>query len=174
MSNDLLDHDVESYEQTRINIYGARGVLIGSQGPSWIHSASNEHSTLYNWQLYNAKNIYLGAIQSETPYFQAGQTDALRPYAPENRFPSDPEFPDCKETNGFDTCKESWALRIIKSQNVYMYGGGFYSFFQDYKENCAKHGKACQDKLLETDYSENIWLYNIYTVGSKEVMSPQG
>jgi hypothetical protein len=37
-----------------------------------------------------------------------------------------------------DTCRESWAFRILDSTHVYLYGGGFYSFFQDYKDTCAK------------------------------------
>jgi hypothetical protein len=151
--------------------------LIESEGPSWIHSASNEHSTLYNWQLSGAKNIYLGAIQSETPYFQAGQLDALKPYPPKDQFSNDPEFSDCNENirlEAVDTCNESWALRIIESQNVYLYNGGFYSFFQNYEDSCSKYGKTCQDKLIDTDYSESIWMYNLYTVGAKEVVSPQG
>src|SRR3984957_18551459 len=157
-----------------INVYGARGVLIESQGPSWDHSASNEHSTLYNWQLSNARNIYLGHIQSETPYFQAGQTVSRAPYPPGFQgFANDPDFPDCPPSSkGFDTCQESWALRIVNSRNVYLYGGGFYSFFQGYTDSCAKFGQTCQDKLIDTDRSENIWLYNIFTVGAKEVISP--
>jgi hypothetical protein len=176
LSKYVTDHDIESKTQTRINVYGGRGVLLESQGPSWVHSASNEHSTLYNWQLSGAKNIYLGHIQSETPYFQAGQLNALYPYYPEERFAEDPEFSDCDPENEgrWDKCRESWALRIIKSSNVYLYGGGFYSFFNDYQDICAKHGGDCQDKLVETDYSEHIWLYNIYTVGAREAISPQG
>lgn len=130
----VADHDIDSKEQTRINIYGARGILIESQGPSWIQSVSNEHSTLYNWQLSGAQNIYMSQIQSETPYFQAGQTTSLEPYPPGERFADDPEFPDCDETKQGkqDTCREAWALRIINSKHVYLYGGGFYSFFKDY------------------------------------------
>ncbi|KAF2398831.1 pectin lyase-like protein, partial [Trichodelitschia bisporula] len=168
------DHDVESKLQTRINIYGARGVLIESQGPSWVYSVSNEHSTLYNWQLAGANNIYLGHIQSETPYFQAGQTPSLRPYPPSEHFAYDPEFADCGAAKGFDTCREAWALRVIKSRNVYLYGGGFYAFFTDYKDDCAKFGGVCQDRLIDTDYSEGVWMFNLFTVGGKEVISPQG
>src|ERR1700712_3124632 len=91
----VADHDIDSKDQTRINVYGARGILIESQGPSWFQSVSNEHSTLYNWQLAGAKNIYLSQIQSETPYFQAGQTPSIEPYIPDVNFRSDPEFTDC-------------------------------------------------------------------------------
>jgi hypothetical protein len=58
--------------------------------------------------------------------------------------------------------------------HVYLYGGGFYSFFQGHQDTYAKFGKTCQDKLIDTDRSENIWLYNLFTVGAKEVVSPQG
>lgn len=63
----------------------------------------------------------------------------------------------------------------MDSRNVYMYGGGFYSFFQDYRDDCPKFGKTpCQDKLIDTDRSENVSLLNIFTVGVKEVVSSQG
>lgn len=171
----VADHDIETANDDRINVYGARGVLIESQGPSWVHSASNEHSTLYNWQLSEASNVYLGHIQSETPYFQAGQSTSLQPFPPQKHFPHDPSFSDCPATapGAVDTCKEAWALRIIKSSNVFLYGGGFYSFFQNYKDDCAKtHG--CQDRLVDMDRSENVFLYNLWTVGAKEAISPQG
>lgn len=63
-------------------------------------------------------------------------------------------------------------MRILDSKNVYLYGGGFYSFFQDYQDTCSRNF-TCQQKLVETDYSENIWLYSLSTVGAQEVISPQ-
>jgi hypothetical protein len=73
-----------------------------------------------------------------------------------------------------DTCKEAWALRIIDSSHIYLYGGGFYSFFKDYKDTCAKTGGTCQERVVDIDYSEEIWIYSLYTVGSEEIISPQG
>jgi glucan 1,3-beta-glucosidase len=192
------DHDIESPEQTRVNVYGSRGILVESKGPSWFHSVSNEHSTLYNWQLSGAENIYLGQIQSETPYFQAGQLTADSPYTPgASTFDEDPDFDYCltsqpsklsdfhgvlsgkkpsqsPQSTGLDTCREAWALRIIESSQVYIYGGGFYSFFNDYLDQCGKSGSVCQQRLIDTSYSEEVWIYNLYTVGSQEVISPQG
>jgi hypothetical protein len=158
---------------------------------------SNEHNTLYNWQLLGAENIYLGQIQSETPYFQAGQTGAEYPYPPgDSPFDEDPEFGHCfsaptpeslggrlggqspsksSPSSGLDTCREAWALRIIDSRQVYVYGGGFYSFFNNYLDQCAKSEKGvCQQRLADTSHSEEIWIYNLYTVGTGEVISPQG
>jgi hypothetical protein len=57
---------------------------------------------------------------------------------------------------------------------VFLYGGGFYSFFKDYQDRCAKRGGICQDRLIDTSYSEQVWIYNLYTVGAQEIISPQG
>jgi hypothetical protein len=125
--------------------------------------------------LSNAKNIFLGHIQSETPYFQAGQLDSLWPYDPYFDFANDPLFETCPTADAasLDTCRESWALRILNSTNVYLYGGGFYSFFQNYDDKCATLG-VCQDRLIDIDGSERIWIYNLFTVGGNEVITPYG
>lgn len=41
----------------QISIYGARGMLIESQGPSWFYGTGSEHAVLYNYQLSNATNV---------------------------------------------------------------------------------------------------------------------
>lgn len=63
----VADHEVDLEDQGQINIYNGRGVLIESQGPVWMYGTSSEHSQLYNYQISNAKNIYMSAIQIETP-----------------------------------------------------------------------------------------------------------
>ncbi|RYP18793.1 hypothetical protein DL765_003728 [Monosporascus sp. GIB2] len=94
---------------SRISVYAARGMLIGSQGPSWFYATSAEYAVLYQYQLYEAKNIYLGHIQTETPYYQPAPP-APEPFAT-GSFSGDPDFADCTE----DSCKKSWALGIIGS-----------------------------------------------------------
>jgi glucan 1,3-beta-glucosidase len=57
LTTELLDHDIDSKSQQRINVYGGCGVLIEFQGPSWVQSASNEHSALYNCNaIYTFRN----------------------------------------------------------------------------------------------------------------------
>lgn len=62
----VSDHDMEIYSQSQINIYNGRGILIESQGPVWLYGQAWEHSMLYNMQIANAKEIYVGIYQSET------------------------------------------------------------------------------------------------------------
>jgi hypothetical protein len=41
------DHDLDKKSQDQINIYSARGILIESQGPTWLYGTSSEHNVLY-------------------------------------------------------------------------------------------------------------------------------
>ena len=62
----VSDHELDLADHNQIDIYNGRGILIESQGPVWIYGSSFEHSQLYNYQVANAKEIYMGVIQSET------------------------------------------------------------------------------------------------------------
>ena len=50
----------------QIDIYNGRTLLVESQGPVYFYGGSMEHSMLYNYNIANARNIYMGVIQSET------------------------------------------------------------------------------------------------------------
>ena len=69
MSNNwgwVSDHELDLTDHNQIDIYNGRGVLIESQGPVWMYGTAFEHSQLYNYQVANAKEIWMGVIQSET------------------------------------------------------------------------------------------------------------
>lgn len=46
------------------------GILVESQGPTWMYGTASEHNVLYQYQLYGAQNLFMGMIQTESPYFQ--------------------------------------------------------------------------------------------------------
>jgi hypothetical protein len=52
---------------TQISIYVGRGILIESQGPTWLYGTASEHCQMYQYQLVGASNVYLGHMQTETP-----------------------------------------------------------------------------------------------------------
>ncbi|KAL1957810.1 hypothetical protein VTO42DRAFT_5528 [Malbranchea cinnamomea] len=169
------DHDMDvpvpQMENTttfaQIDIYTARGTLIESQGPCWFYGTGSEHHQLYQYELFRAKNIFLTHIQTETPYYQA-QPDALQPYKPGWR--SDPQFEDCEPGS---YCMEAWALRVIESSDILIYSAGMYSFFQSYEQTCLLE-ENCQEKLVETSYTEGLWLFNVFTKGATQVITPRG
>jgi hypothetical protein len=169
--NTCSDNDKELYREvdksmSQISVYGARGVLIESQGPCWFYGTSSEHAILYQYQLNKAKDIYLGHIQTESPYFQPKPL-APTPFEPSvmlQRFRSDPSFNNCKK----DSCKEAWGLRVIDSENVIVHSAGLYSWFNNYEQGCLK-SENCQERIMEVTGSKDVSIYNIFTKGVEEV-----
>ncbi|KAK4247523.1 glucan 1,3-beta-glucosidase [Corynascus novoguineensis] len=163
------DNDMNMYWEfdstaNQISVYTARGTLIESQGPSWFVGGGSEHSTLYQYQLYKAKDIYLGHIQTETPYYQPNPVGP-KPFdvATTNHFPADPTFDHCDT----DICRNAWALRILDSSNIYIHSAGTYSFFQDYDQTCVGTFD-CQERLIQVRGSDHVVIFNIFTIGAVE------
>lgn len=106
---------------------------------------------MYQYQLQNASNIFLGHMQTETPYYQPNP-NALAPYATGGSgFPSDPSFDNCAD----DLCKGAWALRILDSTDIFICAAGFYSFFQDNQLGCTAE-ENCQLALIETNFASSL------------------
>ncbi|KAF6807463.1 glucan-beta-glucosidase, partial [Colletotrichum musicola] len=180
----VADHDLDNplnadaYEsdegiplnvKTQISIYVGRGLLVESQGPTWFYGSSSEHTQMYQYELYGASNIFMGHMQTETPYYQPNP-NALTPYkVGSGGFPGDPTFDDCFD----DLCRSAWALRVINSTDVVIYSAGFYSFFKNNQLGCTAN-ENCQLTMIETSYAEALWIYNIFTKGNIEIVSPKG
>lgn len=167
----VSDHDMEDADQIQINVYAARGILIESQGPTWLWGTAAEHAVLYQYQLSGARNVVLGLIQTEAPYFQP------LPKAPTPfekgllAFKDDPTFDDCPSSS--KTCAVAWALRMVDSTDVYIISGGFYIWFQDYSQDCIYSGSNdCQRSAFYVEQSYNVWVYNLITIGAVEMVTP--
>lgn len=152
----VADHELDLPNHSQLNIYSGRGILIESTAHAWLYGTSSEHSQLYNYQLTNAQNIYMGLIQSETPYMQSSSSPSTGPDALSGGFPpnvattySDPDFHTCT-TPG---CKKSWGLRITgpSTANILVYGAGLYSFFDDgYAQSCLAT-ESCQENMVSVE-----------------------
>ncbi|KAF7556581.1 hypothetical protein G7Z17_g1326 [Cylindrodendrum hubeiense] len=163
------DHDFDTPDQAQIDVYVGRGLLIESKGPTWLWGTSVEHCVLYQYQLTGAENIVMGLIQTESPYFQSVPT-APAPFKP-GAFPDDPAFHDCSASS--KTCGVSWAVRIIDSSAIHILSAGLYSFFSRYDQACINSGRHdCQAKIFYTEQSFDVWVYNLVTLGSLEMISP--
>ncbi|KAI4150024.1 MAG: hypothetical protein LQ340_004311 [Diploschistes diacapsis] len=161
----VADHELDLADHDQINIFNGRGVLIESaQGPVWAYGTSSEHSMFYNYEINNASSVYMGAIQSETPYFQSAPDALSVLYA---NATSDPTFSTC--TTG--SCKMSWGLRIVGSSNVLIYGAGHYSFFDNYSQTCLAN-ESCQENMVSIENcSGDVYLYGLSTKASTNMVS---
>lgn len=117
-----------------------------------------EHFALYQYQFANTKNIFAGQIQTETAYVTFFPRTPSNPTAPTNVFRyyqpnppapipfppvptlNDPIFPSSSSssstTNNIPPA-EGWALRVVNSDSIRIYGAGLYSFFIDYNNSNA-------------------------------------
>ncbi|KAI4194277.1 MAG: hypothetical protein LQ350_007859 [Teloschistes chrysophthalmus] len=165
----VADHELDLADHKQIDIYNGRGVLIESaKGPVWLYGTSSEHSQLYNYQISNAKNVYAGLIQSETPYMQANP-DALAAFKPNPKY-SDPDFSKCTTP----ACKKAWGLRVVASSDVHVYGAGLYSFFENYSQKCLAT-ESCQENMVSLECgNENVYLWGLSTKASTKMVTIEG
>ncbi|KAH9238229.1 glycoside hydrolase family 55 protein [Colletotrichum gloeosporioides 23] len=172
------DNDKSIYNQpdsssTQITVFGARGMLIESKGPSWFYGGGSEHSVLYNYLLSGAESVYMGHIQTESPYYQPnpGPPAPFRA-APRAGFPNDPDFSKCEIAPNVwdDRCNYAWGLQIIDSKDVLIHAAGLYSFFNEYYQDCIPTHN-CQDRILEVKGSTGVVIYNLFTVATINIAS---
>ena len=162
----VADHELDLSDHNQINIFSGRGILIESEvGPVWLYGTSAEHSVLYNYQIANASNVYMGLIQTETPYFQSNP-DASTPFTANSAY-SDPVF------SGSASVNKAWGLRIVDSEDVFVFGAGLYSFFDNYDQTCLDT-ESCQSNILSLENSDGIYLYGVSTKASTNMVSVDG
>lgn len=161
------DHELDQADHGQIDIYNGRGTVIESQGPVWLYGTASEHSQLSQYHLQGAKDIFLGAIQTETPYYQPNPA-ATVPFKKNDKF-FDPDFSQCTT----DGCKSAWAVRIIDSSSIWIYGSGTYSFFSNYDQQCVT-GQDCQQDINQVDNSSGVNWFGISTKASVNMITSNG
>ncbi|KAI9888746.1 MAG: hypothetical protein M1814_006478 [Vezdaea aestivalis] len=166
----VADHELDLPDHGQINVYNGRGVLVESEGPVWLYGTSSEHSTLYNYQLNKAKDIYMALIQTETAYFQSNPS-ALVPFPPDARY-ADPDFAaSCKASpTGTSSCAKTWGLRVVDSTDVLIFGAGLYSFFDNYGQDCLAT-ESCQRNMLSVEGAGKVSVWGLSTKASENMVS---
>lgn len=168
----VADHELDLASHDQLDIYNGRGLLIESkQGPSWYWGTAVEHSTLYNYQINRAQDVFLGFIQSETPYMQSNP-GAKTPYYPQLDRWADPTFTIC--ANNDATCQKSWGLRIQGGKNVFIYGAGLYSFFDNYDQTCVNSNNCQKHMVSVQSASQNVWLFALSTKAAVNMLTLNG
>lgn len=162
----VADHELDLSDHNQIDLFNGRGVLIESQaGPVWLYGTSSEHNVLYNYQITNAASVYLALIQTETPYFQSNP-DATTPFKPNSAY-HDPVF------SGSSSVNKAWGLRITDSSDIFLFGGGLYSFFENYDQKCLDTA-SCQTNMISLENSNKIFLYGVSTKAATNMITVGG
>ncbi|KJA27068.1 glycoside hydrolase family 55 protein [Hypholoma sublateritium FD-334 SS-4] len=151
----LADHDLDGDGSTQVQIYSGRGILSESAGPVWLIGTGAEHHVLYQYNLHNAQNHYIGFAQTETPYFQPSP-------APPAPFSNNATLGDPATSSSMQA---AWALNIQGSSNIIIFGAGFYSFFQAFGQACLTSNN-CQPQIVNIDTTSTVTFYSLNTVAS--------
>ncbi|KAJ6547053.1 exo-beta-1,3-glucanase [Mycena capillaripes] len=159
----LADHTLDEGGITQLTIFSGRGILSESQGPVWMIGTASEHFTLYQYQLLNAKDHYMGLIQTETPYFEPYATPLPFPFTITSKF-GDPEFPP--------EITMAWGLVVRSSSDILIFGAGLYSFYSNYSQACLAT-RNCQNQILNVCDS-TVYIYSLATVASAFQISVDG
>ncbi|CAM0139143.1 unnamed protein product [Umbelopsis sp. WA50703] len=138
------DHDLDA--NNAMHISTGRGAYVQATKATWLVGTAFEHNTLYQYSFSEAKNIFVGMQQCETPYWQGIGSSQLAP-APwtANSKYDDPTFSNCAATDA--NCRMAWFLNIVGGSNMEIYGSSFWTFF-NYDGNCEGTGGSCQDNAV--------------------------
>ena len=170
------DHDMDDPASTQISVYTGRGLLVESSNV-WLYGSGVEHHALYQYQFANAKDIFAGYIQTETPYWQPVPDARDQPY-PLSTALNDPDYRSACPAG--QVC-DAYGLRVLNSQNVLLYGVGLYSFFKDNNVSCsdkdAPNGRRdCQNRIFSVEgaYTSNLVVYSLNQVGALKMITVDG
>ncbi|EAQ91543.1 hypothetical protein CHGG_03478 [Chaetomium globosum CBS 148.51] len=129
------------------------------------------HSVLYNYQFNNASNVFLGHIQTETPYYQPNP-DSTEPFPPNPKF-ADPDFATSCADDTTGTCKRAWGVRAVDSKDIFIYGAGLYSFFDNYAQDCLET-ESCQANIASLEGGSEVYFFGLNTKASVNMVSIDG
>ncbi|KAH7884163.1 glycoside hydrolase family 55 protein [Phlebopus sp. FC_14] len=155
------DHDIDTSNSAQVSVFTGRGVLSESAGPVWLIGTA-EHAALYQYNLVNAQNHYIGFAQTETPYYQPVPA-APAPFSSVTAY-HDPVFSN--------SVNMAWGMYIQSSKEIILLGAGFYSFFQNYGQTCLT-SNTCQSQIFNLDSSStsSTTVYSLSTVGTTYQLS---
>jgi len=174
------DHDLDNNDGgNQITIYTGRGLLVdNSKGPIWLWGTAVEHFALYQYEFVGASNIFMGQIQTETAYWQPNP-NATVPFK-NNPAQYDPVFPTtpftAPDVPGVQIPNaDGWGFRAVNS-TLFVYGAGFYSFFNNYSTTCSNQGggEICQSRIMSVEGTSVVNLYDLHTVGTHEMIYLNG
>jgi len=184
----VADHDADDPDLRQLTIYAGRGIIVESTYGVWLVGTAAEHHSLYQYQLVNTQDIFMGHVQTETAYYQPG-TRASIPF-PVLRALNDPGFPDSclngssfldpnmvLQANQLSNGCDGWGLRVVNSSGVNVYGASFYSFHYNNNLTCSQqgYGAECQSRIVSLDNgSSDVNIYSLVTVGVQHMVTSSG
>ncbi|KAJ6784595.1 hypothetical protein PWT90_05519 [Aphanocladium album] len=167
--NWVADHAIEGQLGTSIAAKG--GVLVESTKGTWLHALGSEHWWLYQLNLFNAENVLVSMLQSETNYDQGDHTPITppAPWKPDSSR-NDPDFSHCKQRD--TRCRMGFGNYITGGKNIYHYTSASWAFFSGPGyQKCADGQDTCQNYMHWISQApENIQMFGVCAKDSYAIL----
>ncbi|KAI5926488.1 beta-1,3-glucanase [Camillea tinctor] len=144
--NWVADHTTEDFAGGS-NIAAKGGALVQSTRGTWLHALGSEHWWLYQLNFWQARNVLVSLLQSETNYDQGDhvQQTPPAPWVADVSGWGDPDFSWC---GGGDTrCRMGFANYIQGGSDIYTYASASWAFFSGPGYQACAGAYECQDYM---------------------------
>lgn len=69
----------------------------------------------------------------------------------------------------------AWGFRVIGGSNIYLYGSGFWTFFNSGSGDCSANDGNCQENIIDISGDpEELYLYNTNVHSIKNMVVVDG
>ncbi|KAK4450929.1 pectate lyase superfamily protein-domain-containing protein [Podospora aff. communis PSN243] len=170
------DHDLDMMVEGEVGLgegagetYPATGAgwLVEAREGTWILGAGPEHNVLYQMNIHNAKNVFMGLQQGETPYWQGPENPLLAP-EPWGKYllGSDPDFAWCAPDDNM--CRMGLYQIITNSSDINIYSSGFWNFVAG--PNRTMCTSDCQHNAVLYENNSRLFVYGLSTINNKNLV----
>ncbi|KAK0748997.1 glycoside hydrolase family 55 protein [Schizothecium vesticola] len=160
------DHDLDGGSGT---VYPgtAGGFLIEAQNGTWILGSGIEHHVLYQVNIRNAKNVFIGLQEGESAYWQGTGNKLLAPEPwSKSLLASDPDFGWCAVDSAM--CRMGLYQIVTSSTNLNLYSSGFWNFVGG--PTRAMCTADCQENAALYEGNSRMHVYGFSTINSKNLI----
>ncbi|KAJ4367429.1 hypothetical protein N0V83_007011 [Neocucurbitaria cava] len=163
---------IESQKGTWMLGMGAGQSLITACKPRCTANfMAAEHHDLYQVNINNAKNVYIGLMEAETSHWQGNGTTVYPPVPwTDSLTASDPDFKWCSATNA--QCRMGLYQIIRNSSNINLYSQGWWTFVMGPQRTFCS--TDCQDNGALYDGNTNLFAYGLSSINVKNLVSESG
>ncbi|KAK5991709.1 Glucan endo-1,3-beta-glucosidase BGN13.1 [Cladobotryum mycophilum] len=152
------DHDLDDRHAANPSTGG--GFLVEAVKGTWLLGIGSEHNVLYQMNIHQARNVFLGFQQSESAYWQGVDSGFLTPEPwSDSLLPSDPDFSWCATDDA--QCRMGVYQRVVNSTGINIYGGGYWTFFNGIHRNGCKG--ECQENAVIYEGNKGLYSFGIST-----------
>ncbi|KAK0644443.1 glycoside hydrolase family 55 protein [Cercophora newfieldiana] len=144
----------------------AAGLLIEAQKGTWFLGLGAEHYNLYQVNINNAQNVFVGLMEGETSHWQGNGTTVFPPDPWAPALPSDPDFSWCPARNA--QCRMGLYQIVRNSTNINLYSQGWWTFVMGPSRTFCS--VDCQDNGAIYEGNSKLFIYGLDTINVKNLV----